>query len=329
MARPLRIEYPGAWYHVMNRGTGKRSIYITEKHFQYFLSLLELISNRFLAEIHAYCLMQNHYHLMIRTPEGNLQRIMRHLNGVYTQYFNRSTGRDGPLFRGRYKSILVGDPNYWLELSRYIHRNPLEEGLVTYPDEYCWSSYPAYIGMVDVPDWLHIEDVLGATGIGQQSRSCYRDFVINKTHEEITRFYAKEKLHPVLGDESFKLDVMSYFNENVDVPDVRRTRIRSSRENVLASVCKFYGIPLEDLFKSGRGRGVTNPARSVAMYILQQECDCKLSDIASLFSLASYKSASSIIRHVRVQLEKDNRLQNDMNLILRDLTPCISFGIMC
>ncbi len=130
MARPLRIEFPGAWYHVMNRGAGRHWIYKYDKHYHYFLSLLADVTERYRVEVHAYCLMSNHYHLMLHNPDGNLQRIMRHINGVYTQYFNRTERTDGALFRGRYKAILVDAETYWLALSRYIHRNPLEAGLV-------------------------------------------------------------------------------------------------------------------------------------------------------------------------------------------------------
>ena len=118
MARPLRIEYPGAWYHVMNRGAGRKKIFNATPHYELFLTLLEEVSERFGAEIHAYCLMGNHYHLLLHTPEGNLQRSMRHLNGVYTQRYNRMRGTDGPLFRGRYKAIVVDADHYLLHLSR-------------------------------------------------------------------------------------------------------------------------------------------------------------------------------------------------------------------
>ena len=131
MARPLRIEFKGAWYHVMNRGAGRCRIFENDAQRHYFLSLLEVTCERFNAEWHAYCLMTNHYHLMLRTPQGNLQRIMRHINGVYTQYYNRESRRDGPLFRGRYKAILVDAEAYWTHLSRYIHRNPVDASVVT------------------------------------------------------------------------------------------------------------------------------------------------------------------------------------------------------
>src|SRR3990167_7924037 len=107
MPRPLRIEYEHAWYHVMNRGAHRQTIFTSNSHRDLFLSLLEEVTSQYQVEIHAYCLMDNHYHLLIRTPLANLSRCMRHLNGVYVQHYNRSTKSDGPLFRGRYKAILV------------------------------------------------------------------------------------------------------------------------------------------------------------------------------------------------------------------------------
>ena len=160
MSRPLRIEFEGAWYHVMNRGAARCWVFNTDEQREYFLSLLADVHSRFGAEVHAYCLMGNHYHLLLRTPRGNLQRIMRHINGVYTQFFNRSEGRDGPLFRGRYKAVLVDAGAYWVELSRYIHRNSVEAGLVDALEDYPWSSYPAYVGLVGTPDWLMTSEVL-------------------------------------------------------------------------------------------------------------------------------------------------------------------------
>ena len=130
MARPLRIEYPGAWYHVMNRGVDRQPIFLHDAHRESFLSLLSDISRSYQVEIHAYCLMNNHYHLLVRTPLGNISRAMRHLNGVYTQRFNSMEKRDGSLFRGRFKAILVEADEYLLRLSRYIHLNPVAAKLV-------------------------------------------------------------------------------------------------------------------------------------------------------------------------------------------------------
>ena len=123
MARPLRIQYPGAIYHVMNRGTNRLPTFFSDDHKQMFLGVLSDAVNTWDLRVHAFCLMNNHYHLLLETPLGNLSRAMRHIDGVYTQRFNKATGRDGPLFRGRYKSLLVQKETYFLALVRYIHMN--------------------------------------------------------------------------------------------------------------------------------------------------------------------------------------------------------------
>ena len=156
MPRPQRIEYEGAFYHVMNRGRGRQLIFHGDEYYYAFLDVLAEVDQRFNCLVHAYCLMGNHYHLLIETPNANLSRIMRHVNGVYTQRYNNLKRTDGPLFRGRFKSILVDGDAYLLQLSRYIHRNPidLKTPLVKDLSEYQWSSYPAYINKKKGPDWL-------------------------------------------------------------------------------------------------------------------------------------------------------------------------------
>ena len=121
MPRAPRIQYENAFYHVMNRGRGRRWVFHGDKYYEAFLACLEESHDRFDARIHAYCLMGNHYHLLVETPLANLDRIMRHINGVYTQRYNRLKRTDGPLFRGRYKAVLVDEDAYLLEVSRYIH----------------------------------------------------------------------------------------------------------------------------------------------------------------------------------------------------------------
>ncbi|PWG61262.1 transposase [Spiribacter halobius] len=161
MARPLRIEYEGAWYHVMNRGAGRRVTFPDGDAYQRFLDTLAETVDRFRIEVHAYCLMPNHYHLLLRTPFANLGRAMRHLDGVYTQRYNRVAGTDGPLFRGRYKAILVESDAYLLTVSRYIHRNPIDclTPLTAELEGWRWSSYPEYIGARPSAPWIRGEGV--------------------------------------------------------------------------------------------------------------------------------------------------------------------------
>ncbi len=169
MSRPIRIAYPGAWYHVMNRGRRAENIYLDKLDYKAFAELLQEISEAWHIWIAAYCLMPNHYHMLVQTPDGNISRAMRHINGVYTQRFNRRHRLDGQLFRGRYKSILVNGDSYLLQLVRYIHRNPLKAGMVR-------KKWPSLLGPQEFIDWVKstYKDIKGSDDM-PQIRELYPD----------------------------------------------------------------------------------------------------------------------------------------------------------
>ena len=160
MTRPLRLAYPGALYHVTTRGNARQAIYTDDQDRSTFLAVLAAVVTRSQWLCHAYCLMNNHYHLLIETPQSNLSAGMRQLNGVYTQRFNRRHGRVGHVFQGRFKAILVERESYLLELCRYVVLNPVRAGLAKRPQTYRWSSYRATAGLEKAPEWLTREWVL-------------------------------------------------------------------------------------------------------------------------------------------------------------------------
>ncbi|MCG6940487.1 MAG: transposase, partial [Thiohalocapsa sp.] len=164
MARPLRLEFAGALYHVTARGNERRSIFLGDADGDRaaFLDVLGATCERFNWLVHAYCLMTNHYHLLVETPDANLSKGMRQLNGVFTQYVNRTHARVGHLFQGRFKAILVERESYLLELSRYVVLNPVRAGMVAAPGDWPWSSYPAMVGELPAPGWLETDAVLRA-----------------------------------------------------------------------------------------------------------------------------------------------------------------------
>jgi putative transposase len=164
MARPLRIEFAGALYHVTSRGDRREAIYLDNTDHTGFLAILSEVCARFNWLIHAYCLMTNHYHLVVETPDGNLSKGMRHLNGVYTQWFNRHHGRVGHVFQGRYKAILVQKELYLLALSRYVVLNPVRAQMVTEVSDWPWSSYRVTIGREVAPVWLDTDWLLAQFG---------------------------------------------------------------------------------------------------------------------------------------------------------------------
>jgi len=178
VARPLRIQYAGAFYHVTSRGNERKAIFRNDRDREKFLSYLETAHERYGAIIHVYCLMDNHYHLLLETPQGNLSEILHHINGAYTTYFNVKRQRWGHLFQGRYRAILVEKDAYCQELSRYIHLNPLRGGIVKDLMRYPWSSYPSYIGLKKKPSWLETGDILGYFGQeGGRAQRKYRSYV--------------------------------------------------------------------------------------------------------------------------------------------------------
>lgn len=178
MARPLRLEYPGAVYHVTSRGNAREVFFLSEADRQRFLAVLGDTVEKYHWLCHAYCLMDNHYHLVVETPDGNLSVGMRQLNGVYTQAFNRAHQRVGHVFQGRYKAIWVEKDSHLLELCRYVVLNPVRAGMVAKPDQWQWSSYrsTAYAGRG--PDYLRVDWLLGQFSPEEAAaRSRYRKFV--------------------------------------------------------------------------------------------------------------------------------------------------------
>jgi REP element-mobilizing transposase RayT len=180
MARPLRIEYPGAVYHITSRGNERKEIFKSEGDRADFLNVLHSVNKRYNWLCHAYCLMDNHYHILIETPDGNLSRGMRQLNGVYTQIFNKQHGRVGHLFQGRYKAILVEKESHLLEVCRYVVLNPVRARIVESPDQWKWSSYMGTAGKGKPHPSLTSTWVLGQFSLRRnEAEASYREFVRN------------------------------------------------------------------------------------------------------------------------------------------------------
>jgi REP element-mobilizing transposase RayT len=173
MARDLRLEYPGAIYHIINRGNRREEIFLGKEDFHLFLELFEDISKRMNWVCHAYCLMTNHYHLLIEIPDGVLSRGMAWLNSVYAQKFNRKYGLTGHLFQGRFKSKPVEDNMQFLMTARYVVRNPVDANVVENAEQWPWSSYRATVGNIQPPDYLFTDDVLSNLSNDRRTAQVY------------------------------------------------------------------------------------------------------------------------------------------------------------
>lgn len=179
MSRPLRLEFPGALYHVTARGDRRAPIFRNDNDRYAWMAVLEKVCARCNLIVHAYCQMGNHYHLMLETVEGNLSQGMGQLNGAYTQNFNRRHGLVGHVLQGRYKAILVQKESYLLELARYVVLNPVRAGMVASPRDWKWSSYRAIVGDAKKPEWLTNDWILSHFGATpEQAVARYREFVL-------------------------------------------------------------------------------------------------------------------------------------------------------
>jgi len=322
MARPLRIEYEDAFYHVMNRGRGRQRIFPDGAYYKEYLKCLDESHKRFGIEIHAYCLMGNHYHLLIKTPQGNLSRAMRHIDGVYTQRHNRRKKTDGSLFRGRYKAIVVDASSYLIQVSRYIHRNPLElqtplvKNLVDYP----WSSYGAYINKAKVPEWLNRDAVYGELG-SPRPYSAYKAYVEAGNDEETTRFYRLKNTPSIWGDKHFKEYAFGQA-QSLDIEiDKKGLRHPIPLMQIVEAVAAYYKTPVHGVLISKRGQGKKNIPRWIAMKLCQEVGGAKLKEISTLFNVGHYSTVSQTIGRLNCLMQDDHRVLKEFNMLSQDLTP--------
>ena len=225
MSRPLRIEFCGALYHVTSRGDRREMIYEDDQDRQTFLALLADVVSRFNWCCHGYCLMGNHYHLLIETPDGNLSQGMRQLNGVYTQASNRRHRRVGHLFQRRYKAILVDANSYLLELTRYVVLNPVRAGMVSDPADWPWSSYRAMVGLELLPPWLAVDGLLAQFDRNRQrARREYVRFVADGLKQQAPWDQLRQQVY--LGDEAFVSSMQAKLTakdeQDINVPRIQR-----------------------------------------------------------------------------------------------------------
>lgn len=235
MARPLRVEFPGAIYHITSRGNARLPIFEDDEDRHRLLSTLQEIVTRFNWPCHAYCLMLNHYHLLVETVEGNLSHGMRHLNGVYTQSYNRRHNRVGHIFQGRYKSVLVERENYLLELCRYGVLNPVRAGVVRQAESYPWSSYRATAGLGKMPPLLTVDWVLGQFADERmEARKQYRQFILAGIEE--TSPWEKLKAQCILGGREFIEKISPWLKDKsrlTEIPKKQRFAFRPSLKDLL------------------------------------------------------------------------------------------------
>ena len=310
MARPLRIEYEGAYYHVLSRGNKQQPIFLADYDRQTFLKTIARMSERFDVTIIAYVLMDNHYHLLIRTNRPNLSKSMQWLGTTYTTIFNLSNSQSGHLFQGRFKSIIVENEAYLLQLSYYIHRNPLRAGIVHRLIDYPWSSYPAYAYNLRCPDWLNTDLLLSQFGPANTGRNAYRKKV-QKYADEEKSIWEEVKHGVIFGSKVFidriKTDYLSREGQ-ADIPVLNNIVEDADLVEVIKTTSAILKIDIQRVRSSRRISKSDMIHRDMLLYYLWQCGRYSNSEIGSQFGL----TISSVSRRVGIfnaMLDNNEKLQ--------------------
>jgi putative transposase len=292
MARPLRIEYEGAFYHVTARGNEGKEIFDTKKDYERFKYYLMGAQDKYDFLLHSYVLMTNHYHLIIETLKANLNKIMHYINGSYTTYFNRNQGRNGHLFQGRYKAILVDVDRYLLELSRYLHLNPVRAGLVKRPEEYGYSSYRSYITR-GKEEMVHRDRIWGMiSGDGKRGVQRYRRFVEEGLGKDLESPLKRVYGGVILGRDRFIRDILRKMEgkdiQRQDISYRRQLGMSRGVEEILDTICSYFKVT-RDIIKEDR-----RVFRNIAIYFIKKYTGLTNREIGSFFGGISYSGITRV-----------------------------------
>ncbi|MCA1798472.1 MAG: transposase [Xanthomonadaceae bacterium] len=302
MSRPARIVYPGAWYHVFANGNGAQPVFENGEFGAAFLSVLSEVAAATAVEVHAYCLLTDGYHLLLRTPRANLPQMMRQLNGQYAHWCRRDGRRDGRVFDRRYRAVLL-DPDGWpLRVSRYIHLEPVRTQLVADPLLYRWSSLRALVGRSDSPPWLTTRTLVRLAG----GADAYLAYVGYGVDAETAAFYNRQRISPVLGQPRMTASTKPRAS-GIEIADIVRR------------VAEAFSLPPALLYESKRGRGAQATPRAVAMLLARSPGGHSLEAIADALSVQHRSTISVTVRRCRERLKRDNELKERVEAISRRL----------
>lgn len=318
MARQIRIEFEGAYYHVLSRGNNRCDIFKTDTDRADFLELLSELSERFEIEIHAYVLMNNHYHLLIRTIKPNLSKAMQWLGTGYTRRFNLRNRRNGHVFQGRFKNIIIENDAYLMRLSLYIHRNPLRAGMVKRLADYKWSSYLYYAYNQKHPPWLKTDPILSQASSAKDKHRVYRNKV-QQYSDETESVHENVKFGFILGSQEFIEHIQNtYLSEKPhgELPQLNRMLREADPKTLIHETAKLLSCDIDFFKESGRLTGEDRDKRDAIVYLLWATGRYSNQKIGDLMGL-TYSSVSRRIKNAKlfVKSKKENNVKKFYNII--------------
>jgi REP element-mobilizing transposase RayT len=311
MARPLRIEYEGAAYHIISRGNRGEHIFEADKDKEYFLEILQAAIVKYKIDLYAYCIMGNHYHLLLTTPYGELTKAMHYIGSAYGSYLRRQKGWIGHIFAGRYKSLCIEKERYLLELSRYIHLNPVRAGITENPEGYKWSSYVYYIGKGKKPEWLNTDWLLAGYGRGRESAwKNYKEFVKAGIGKPIE--YSKEDItgQAIMGSKEFIKKVIKGIKGDRRYEDITEKRSYEKGidlEELRDIICRYYKVKeLTDITIPEDRHG-----RLMFIYLSKKETSALNKEIADMTGGNSPSGVTHQYKRILKRLEENRRLKKE------------------
>ena len=315
MVRPLRLAYENATYHVTARGNRKENIVYSDRDKVVFIERMNETCSKYSFTCYAYCLMDNHYHLFIKTPHANISEGMHYLNTSYTNWFKAEHNIVGVVFQGRYKSILVDEDSYGIKLSAYIHLNPLRAGIVDDIEEYRWSSYLDYIGKRKSLEGLDTEFILGQFDEEtEKARRKYKRFIF----ENIDMDNPLEESYRGLavGSERFIERIKEKINSIGKKREMVETRVAGTygSEEIVGCIVKRFKIGKEEVLRKSRG----NIYRQMAMYLMKRYTMLSLKDIGGIFKI-DYAGVSQSCRRFENLIVRDRLVLKMKTAIEGDL----------
>ena len=319
MSRPLRIEFCGAWYHVMNRGANYVKIFYDKEDYTLFLNVLKEACNFFHVTVSSYCLMANHYHVLVNTPEGNISRFMRHVNGVYTQRHNRKHGKDGPLFRGRFKSVLVQDDEHLVGVVRYIHLNPIKAKMVRDITEFKWSSHNIYLKGKNFEAWIDVDSILHFfSHKRKEAVKLYKEYISQDIDKEVEEFYSKKNQSPIFGDDNFIQTVKDCFiypdeRPNIEIKEKRVIQGEGVLKRVNREISRHFKVSEKKLCHVKRGE--ENIPRQLAISLSRELSGLRMPEIAERYKIGSYRTVGTICYRFNERMKREKKLLRLYNTI--------------
>lgn len=314
MARPLRLEFEGAYYHITSRGDQRGKIFFDVRDRERFLEILKRTKERYGYLLHAYALMDNHYHLFIETPKANLSQIMQNINTSYTVYVNKRHKRYGHLFQGRFKGIIVDKDTYLMVLTRYIHLNPVRAGIVKRPEDYRWTSYMEYIGAGKEKELL--VDITGTLSCFSKTKGtamkAYREFINDGIGEEDNPLEDVEA-GIVVGSNRFKDLIRKLLQKrkpDEEIPQLKRLREKIPIDRIIKVCCDYYGKNREELLTSGKAK---NERRTV-IYLSKILSNVKNIEIGRYFGIKG-STVSESLKGVEDRMKRDEKLRKEIEVL--------------